>query len=290
MSSDLLDRWDRLVDAHRVDTDVDGAAMHCIDIGQGPTVVLIHGWGDSTFGWHANLGALAGSGYRVIAVDQPGMGRSAQPPAPYVPTVEAQGDRIVSLLDRRGVDAFVPIGHSMGAGVALGIAFRHRDRVERAAVIAAPCRIGMRCRALGLPGMGAALALWVRLAGAQRVARRVLRSVRRDTFGDDVVRGYARAFAHSRQVAWLSTLCRFYFSPAYDTMSHAWENLTARLLIVWGENDRWIPVADGCVLAQRVAGARLVTFPGAGHAPHQERAAEVNRLLIDHLRGAPVRG
>jgi pimeloyl-ACP methyl ester carboxylesterase len=67
-------------------------------------------------------------------------------------------------------------------------------------------------------------------------------------------------------------------------MARSWKRISAELLVVWGERDTWIPVADGRTLAARVPHAKLVTIAGAGHAPHQERPELVNRLLLDHIR------
>lgn len=263
--------------------------MHAIDIGHGAPVLLVHGWGDSTFGWHETLPALVEAGFRVLAVDQPGLGRSARPPAPYTPTLEAQRDRIVGVLDRLGVDSFSTVGHSMGGAIVLAIAHRHPDRVERAAVLDPPCRADMRCRVMALPGAGRILAALASIGGGRWLLRRVLRAVRSDTFSDDVVAGYAAAFADRERIAWLGDLCRAYFSDEYRRMARSWERIAAELLVIWGERDRWIPVADGQALAARVPRARLVTIAGAGHMPHQERPDHVNRLLIDHLR-RPARG
>jgi pimeloyl-ACP methyl ester carboxylesterase len=213
------------------------------------------------------------------------MGRSARPPAPYTPTIEAQRDRVVALLDRLGFDRFSPVGHSIGGALALAIAHRHPDRVERAVVLDPPCRANMRCRVMALPGAGRILTVLASIGDGHWLLRRVLRAVRRDAFSDDVVAGYAAAFAERERIAWLGDLCRAYFSDEYRRMARSWERITAELLVVWGERDAWIPVADGRALAQRVPRARLVTVAGAGHAPHQERPDLVNRLLIDHLRG-----
>ncbi len=73
-------------------------------------------------------------------------------------------------------------------------------------------------------------------------------------------------------------------------MAASWEQIAAPLLVVWGEEDRWIPVADGRTLAARVPGARLVTIAGAGHCPHQERPSAVTPLLCRHLGGALAPG
>jgi hypothetical protein len=188
---DLLRRWASLVDPHRCDIDVAGTSMHVIDIGHGAPVLLVHGWGDSSFGWYPTLPALIEAGFRVLAVDQPRMGRSPRPPPPYAPAIEAQRDRVVALLDRLGVECFSPVGP---------------DRVERAVVLDPPCRVDMRCRVMALPGAGRILAALATLSDGRWLARRVLHAVRRD----DVVTGYA--FTDPERVAWLGDLCRAYFS------------------------------------------------------------------------------
>jgi pimeloyl-ACP methyl ester carboxylesterase len=153
-SASSVTRWPLLVDAHRRDVQVHDSRMHIVDLGRGDPVVLLHGWGGSTFCWHENLSALLEAGYRAVLIDQPGMGRSARPPPPYVPTIENQADRVVGALEALGIDRFHLVGHSMGGAVSLAIAYRHPQRVVRLVVASAPCRPGMRCRLMGYPCMG----------------------------------------------------------------------------------------------------------------------------------------
>ena len=77
--------WHRLADPFRRDVDAGGFSMHCIDRGSGPPVLLVHGFGDSTYCWHRNFEALSDAGFRAIAVDQPRFHVAAIPAAKKSP-------------------------------------------------------------------------------------------------------------------------------------------------------------------------------------------------------------
>ncbi len=272
--------WSAKVDPHRRDILVDGLAMHCIDIGAGPAVVMIHGIGDSTYSWRWNALALVEAGFRAILIDQPGFGRSAIPGKGWSYGVENQAGAILKTVDALGVGAFSIVAHSLGGGVALYLASAHGDRVERLAVISpvsqrTPCPFGVLSDLL----------VWV--IGVRRFTALALRSAyfRPEQVSDLLIDEYARPLARPGRLGTgvMGGVCRTYFSKAYDRMVETYRGLAPRLLIIWGRQDTWHPVAFGERLQAVVPGSRLELTPEAGHNVHQERADLVNPLLVSFL-------
>jgi pimeloyl-ACP methyl ester carboxylesterase len=118
----------------------DGLELHVAEAGptDGPVVLLLHGFPECWYSWRHQLGALAAAGYRVLAPDQRGYGRSSAPPdvADYT-VLHLVGDA-VALLDDAGADRAVVVGHDWGAPVAWHAALLRPDRVAGVVGLSVP--------------------------------------------------------------------------------------------------------------------------------------------------------
>jgi pimeloyl-ACP methyl ester carboxylesterase len=112
-----------------------GIELAVLDEGDGPAVLLLHGFPDSHRVWRNQIPALVGAGFRVIAPDLRGFGESDKPAE-----VEAYGlshsiADVVAILDALGVDRARAVGHDWGAGLAWAVAVFAPDRVEKLVVM-----------------------------------------------------------------------------------------------------------------------------------------------------------
>jgi pimeloyl-ACP methyl ester carboxylesterase len=113
--------------AHRM-LDCRGSRIHAVEAGDGPLVVLVHGFPESWYSWRHQLPFLAEAGYRAVAIDQRGYGRSSKFRVQSAYRIgELVGD-IVGVLDAYGADRAVVVGHDWGAPVAWTFAWLHPDR------------------------------------------------------------------------------------------------------------------------------------------------------------------
>ncbi len=274
--------WHDLVDAHRHDLDLDGLGLHVIDLGAGPPVVMVHGWGDSTYTWHRNVAQLTAAGLRAVLVDQPGMGRSSAPPPPDAFRLEGQTRHVLAAADRLGLERFRLIGHSMGGAIVLELCRAHPDRVERAVVVAPICHHPRRL-ASARPGLHRV----ARLVPRQPLVRFTLRKLFVDRTQVDrrLVEEYARAAARPDYELNLARLARRFFSPAFDRMVDSYAEIRTPIMVIWGERDPWLSVRRGSMLAETLPSSVLHIIPGTGHMPHMERPDLVNPLLVEHLAG-----
>lgn len=117
--------------------DVGGVTLHVEDSGQGRPVLLLHGWPDSARVWRHQVPALVAHGFRVVAPDLPGLGRSDLPGDPAAYRIRTVAGQLVALLDTLGIDRAAVVGHDFGAAVAWVLAMTAPDRVERLAVLSA---------------------------------------------------------------------------------------------------------------------------------------------------------
>jgi pimeloyl-ACP methyl ester carboxylesterase len=237
----------------------------------GEPLVLLHGLGGAAVNWALLAPALAAE-RRVLAVDLPGHGRSD--PLPAAPGLGPYADRVVALAEREGMLPATFVGHSFGGVVALRAATRH-PRAVRRLVLAAAAGIssGTRAaeRALALVGLvqpGRRLSPYWRLVARSESAKR---AVFGHWFAADPPALGPRAVEAVLSEINLHT----------DTDS-AWRALTrddprldlhrveAPALVLWGAEDRQLPLADAFEYARRLR-APLRVIAGCGHLLVVER-------------------
>jgi pimeloyl-ACP methyl ester carboxylesterase len=134
---------------HRVQNGPVG--LHAVSLGEGPAVLLIHGFPQHWWMWRGTMQVLAEAGYRCIAIDQRGMGGSDIPQTGYEKHILA-GDAF-AVLDALGESKATVVGYDHGGGTALAMAFMQPQRVERLAIIEyAPPSFGYEMGLTAAPG------------------------------------------------------------------------------------------------------------------------------------------
>ncbi len=250
-------------------------------------IVLVHGFGASSFSWRENLNPIAEAGFTVYAPDMRGFGLSDKGWDKSM-SQDAQADRLKAFLDAQGIDRAVLAGNSMGGGIVTNFALRYPDRV-RGLVLVDPAIYG------GAPGGVTAL---VSLPGIQRWGQQSVRfllgdsdrnaSMLKSAWFDgskvtpDVLSGYRRALQTPDWDIGLLALMR---DGASNNLGPRLKDLNVPTLIVWGEHDTWISPTNAPKLNQDIAGSKLAIIKDAGHVPHEEQPAEFNRLLIEFANG-----
>ncbi len=274
------DAWRAFAEPHRRDITIDGRTLHCIDAGTGEAVLLVHGYGDSIFTWHRTAPALTAAGLRVVAVDQPGLGRSFRPEPTYRFTVENQAAWTLAVLNALEIDRCAIVGHSMGGAIALWLCFSATARISRAALLA-PVSYRPWRRTMAVPGLHR---LARRLAGSW-LLRRVLESLVSDrkVVTPELLAEYRVAARRPDYFATLASLARDFFSTGFERTCAGFGDIATPFLVLWGQQDPWLPVRRGRALAARLPHARLVTLPRCGHLPHVEHPDVVNRELSAFL-------
>jgi pimeloyl-ACP methyl ester carboxylesterase len=109
------------------------ASIACRTIGDGPPVLLLHGWATSWYLWDSTMQALAAAGFRVYAPDHIGCGESSKPFSAYTPSDLAR--YVEGLRAALEVDRFTLVGHSLGGHMALNYALAHPEHVERLVLV-----------------------------------------------------------------------------------------------------------------------------------------------------------
>lgn len=258
---------------------VDSTRIRYIDTGSGPAVVLIHGLAASMYSWRQTILPVARAGFRVIAFDNRGFGFSDKPSSGY--TNQAYVDLLFGLLDSLGVKETVLVGHSMGGAIAAEAALTRPDRVRGLVLVDAAglsVRWPFMLRVAHWPIVGV---LFDRLRGraATLGILKSLYGVPSRVTAEQVDQYYAPIAEPGFGRSLRGVLSQFRFDALTDRLGQ----LSTPTLVMWGTEDRLIPVAVGQAMADQIPGALLVRFPGAGHAVPEESPEEFNQGLIAFL-------
>ncbi|HMD63174.1 MAG TPA: acetoin dehydrogenase dihydrolipoyllysine-residue acetyltransferase subunit [Stellaceae bacterium] len=247
-----------------------GLRLRYLEVGEGDSVpvLLLHGFGADLNTWMFTQPALA-DGRRVVALDLPGHGGSAKQLDRG--DAESLAALVGHALDALGIERVHLVGHSMGGGIAISFALRDPLRVATLTLIAS-ASLGPEINAAFIDG-------FVR-AARRREAMEVLGLLVHDpalvsrTMVEDVLR-YKRL---DGVAAALTRIAEEWFPGGRQRvrLGDAVAALRLPAQIIWGREDRIIPVAHAEALAPRLP---VHILEQTGHLPHMERAGEVNRLI-----------
>ncbi|HSJ16630.1 MAG TPA: alpha/beta hydrolase [Solirubrobacterales bacterium] len=241
--------------------------------GEGPLVVLLHGITSTSDAWRQVMPTLA-ERYTVIAPDMIGHGRSAKPRGDYSLGAYAAGVR--DLLAVLGFERGTVVGHSLGGGIAMQLAYLFPEYIERLALISTGGlgrEVHPLLRAATLPGSEWVLPLlareWsVRGGGAVHSVTSRL-GIEPGPDLAEFARGYASLVHQGARDAFLDTM-RSVIGPDGQKVS-ALDRLYLAdqipFLLMWGDEDPVIPVEHGRRVRELVAHSRYVEIEGSGHWP-----------------------
>ena len=264
---------------------VQGRRIRYVETGRGTPVVMIHGLGASLYAWRKNLAPLAAAGFRVIAFDLPGFGFSDKTATGY--DNESYARVTVALLDSLDIADAVLVGHSMGGAIAAQVAIDHPERV-RGLVLIGSAGLGVRqplvLQVARWPLLGP-IALALRGRG---LTGRVLRETYADP-GKVTEADVDQYYAPTVEPGYARALRRVLREFRLDGLQGQLEHVAAPTLVLWGEEDRIVPIGLGRALALGIPHAAFLSVPHAGHSVQEEAADEVSRLIIKFLReGLPL--
>jgi len=258
-----------------------------LDVGAGPPVVLIHGFGGSMWQWEHQQHTLS-QHFRVLTLDLPGAGLSDKPEIDYRP--DQMLDFFVGFMDAVKIQQATLVGNSMGAGLAIGMALAHPTRVAKLVLIdGLPQHVMEK---LTSPSVRRALETtapsWLVSFGNMLFGGLMIESVLKEIVHDPALLTPAVIERSNRNRQWPGLI-----KPIMTVRENLplWESgfatrvgeITHPTLVIWGEEDRVFPIAVGEELHQTIKGSRFIRIPKAGHIPQWERPDLVNQELITFI-------
>lgn len=275
-------RWLREAGLEERFLTVDGLRIRYVRKGAGPSLILLHGLGSSIYSWSGVLDGLARQ-HDVVALDLPGFGSSDQPEEL---TFGRLPRAVLGLMDRLGLEKASLAGNSLGGAVAIVVAAERPERVDRLVLIDAA---GFNLAPEDRPGILRFVSavpdiLLERLPVRRWLTRAALRQVFLDPaqVTDERVEEYVAPMLRPGAARSLRSL----LTSSSNELDH-FEELLARVrsptLILWGREDRWVPVADADKFGAAMPGSRTIVLKRCGHLPQEERPAETLALIQSFL-------
>jgi pimeloyl-ACP methyl ester carboxylesterase len=252
----------------------------------GDAVILIHGLGGCIENWMMNIDVL-GERYRVFACDLVGFGRSEKKKVPF--THEFVARFIAEFMKAVGVGRAHLIGNSLGGGIALQVALEYPALVDKLVLVNTGGfgrEVTYLFKLTSIPILGDILS-----KPSRGNTRRTLKECVFDPelITDEVVEMYAEMEslpgAHESLLFTLRTVInvRGVKEEIYRPIFDGAPGLAASTLIVWGEEDRIIPVKHAYVAHERIPHSRLHIYKRCGHLPQFEEPQEFNQLVMAFL-------
>lgn len=258
--------------------EINEVSLHYQEIGSGePLILLLHGFGASTFSWREVTEPLTAYG-RVVAYDRPAFGLTERPLArefmwqpgnPY--NEEANIDYVIGLIDYFGADQAILIGNSAGGRIALATAVAYPERVQGLVLVDS---VGGGASSFSL------LNAFLQLPQARAIGPYGVRSIATsgvetiyqawhdpERVTQEIIDGYRLPLQVEN---WDRALFEFTAAGQRPDLVADFDRLTMPVLVVSGDDDRIVPVETAIQLSEEIPGAELVIFENCGHVPQEE--------------------
>jgi epoxide hydrolase 4 len=270
--------------------EVGEATLHYVEAGDGPMVVLLHGFPEFWYGWRQQIEPLVDAGFRVVAPDLRGYNLSSKPEGFADYTADKLAGDVRGLIRELGAESAMVVGHDWGGSVAWSLAMNHPEVVERLVILNAahPRRLneGLRHpRQLlrswyffyfqfpGLPEHRARRRHW-------RFFKRFLRDAR-SPFTEYQLDRYVEAWSRPGAA---KSMIDYYRAAVRLGSKQEIRTVSAPTLVIWGQGDRYLGRKLAEPHHEDVPNLdRVERLPNASHWVHHDESERVNELLVDFL-------
>jgi pimeloyl-ACP methyl ester carboxylesterase len=257
---------------------LDAGQVYVEDQGRGEAVVLVHGFGASSFAWR-HVSAALEHDFRVVAIDLAGFGFTQRPRDKASYSRFAQGQLVLAVMDRLGIARAHLVGHSYGGSVSMALAARSPERFFSLTLVNSAALDYPQARRTAAASFLPLASLLVRTHSLRRsnVEAKLKRSAADDSVVTEaVVDEYWRRLKveGSPRAFWGLT------TPLEDPQTAVGlGDITLPTLVVWGVRDELIDVEAARRATTRIPASRFAEIEDAGHVPMEERPEELVGLM-----------
>lgn len=256
--------------------------VHIEQAGRGEPLILIHGFGASTYSWRKVMPALAES-FRVIAIDLSGFGYTQRPRTFQSYTREGQADLILRVMDALGMESAHLMGHSYGGGLTIWIASRHPERVRSMVLVDSSAPTYANDRRSRVASLRPLTAFFLH---SVVLRPRSVRSALLRSFYDDslVTPELVREYFDRIRIEGVIDAYHGLTAPAPTSTGRVdLTKIDVPALVVWGAEDVVVPKELGRNAAARLPRGEFALMEKTGHIPMEERPEELLRIVLPFL-------
>jgi pimeloyl-ACP methyl ester carboxylesterase len=250
-----------------------------------PPVILLHGIPSHSYGWRNVLPALAEQGFRAIAPDWIGFGRSDKPDRrSFAYTPDAYVQALEGFIAALEIECCLLVVQGFLGSVGLQYALRHPDQVERLAILNAPvtsaAKLPWKMKQLGIPLAGEML------TQDPLLVDRTLEGGGGYRVEDADLDEYRRPFLKSSEAgrSLFAVIQNLKLAQATAEIEAGFAQWQRPTLLAWGIRDPWLPVALAQSFSKMVSQAELVELEEVGHYPQEDWHEKVSAALLDFFR------
>jgi pimeloyl-ACP methyl ester carboxylesterase len=276
------------------DADVGGdVRLHYVEAGEGPLVVLLHGFPEFWYSWRRQIPALAQAGFHVVAPDMRGYDLSDKPQSWRSYDTGLLADDVAGLIRSFGEQSAYIVGHDWGAAVAYTVAMNHPEVVRRLAILNVPHPARMLEGFRTLKQLRKSWYMFffqIPRLPEHLIARddfsfakRSLRADSKDAFSDEDLERYVEAWS---QPGALTGMINYYRAALRRSPRKAlaqMKPIEAQTLVIWGMRDRHLGSELAEPAPEWVPNVRVKRIPDATHWVQHDAAERVNELLVEFL-------
>jgi pimeloyl-ACP methyl ester carboxylesterase len=260
--------------------EVGGYNIHYRDEGEGPVLLMLHGFAGSLHNWNEWVAQLKGS-YRIVRIDLPGFGLSS--PVRRKIMMDWIVEVLKEFVDAMGLERFTLIGNSLGGWAAWEFTGLYPAYVDRLVLLAAAGFFQDSGKPSGIELMGKDQFRKLLRSGAPKV---LIRTLAKSSFGDkdklpeDLVH---RTYLMVNRAGMLASLIYVASSEAKSNLERL-AKIQQRVLILWGTHDKVMPVAHADFFYSDLVNSELILYPSVGHVPMIEIPERSLQDLLDFLK------
>lgn len=233
--------------------------------GEGPAILILHGWGSKSDRWEKVGELLSGHNFSVIIPDLPGFGKSETPKSPW--SMEDYYGFVKEFADRLGLKEFYLLGHSFGGGLALFYTTKHPEKVKKLFLISAAIKRKKSLRK----------SIFKMLSRMGKVFSFLpFYSLFKKAFYKYVVKKSDYPYQ-------AGVMKGTYLKVIGQDLTPFLTEIRVPTIVLWGEKDDYIPVKDAHFIAEHITDAKLVLVPEGDHDLEQKMPEILTQKILSLL-------
>lgn len=239
--------------------------------GEGEPLLILHGWGGSSDSWIKVQKLLAMAGYQVIIPDFPGFGKSKTPSKPW--GVGDYADFVLNFIENFKIQNLFILGHSFGGRIAIKFAVEYPDKIKGLIL----------CDSAGIkPKADFKTRIIFEIARIGNAVFTPKHLVRLKDWARNIFYIFLRRKDYVKAKGTMKDTIKQVF--AEDLLPEL-PKIKKRVLIVWGEADKMVPLRYGRMFKEKILGSEIKVLPKIGHSPHLECPEELAGIILKFLKG-----